>query len=191
MFGSATAIGLALLLSSCGGGKQIPAAITVSTAVATKGDGSLEHRIYQGINAYRGHRGLTQQTRHSGLDAMARAHARKMLATNKFAHSNYEYREVEAIRRYRLENLEENILRAFRVPEEQMAATTVKGWIESRSHRINLETLNSHVGVGVAVGENGELYAVQLTGTPKKKSVYNAGMPRSYGNVESEQELSW
>jgi uncharacterized protein YkwD len=179
------------VLASCGGSSSQPAAVAVSTKVASTSDGSLENKVFRGINAYRNHRGLSTQTRHRGLDQMAREHARDMLAKGKLEHTNYEYREGIAVRRYQITGLEENILRAFHVPEEQIAATTVKGWIESRGHRINLETMNSHVGIGIVLGADGSFYAVHLTGSPIKKSAYNPGLPRGYGNVDSEHELMW
>ena len=80
----------------------------------------------------------------------------------------------------------------FRLPKEQAASTALKGWIESRGHRMNLESINTHIGVGVAFGEDGSFYAVHLTGTPKKKAVgEHAGMPRSFRSGSGDSELAW
>ena len=185
-------LAIALLFSSCGSGSKAPVALQTSVAVAKASSSGTEGAIYEGINAYRSQRGLPAQRRHSGLDRMARQHAQKMAREAKFEHSNIEYAEEMAKRRYRLFNVEENILRASRLTEDQLPAIAMENWVNSRGHRINVETQNTQVGIGVVQAPDGSFYACAITATPMLRSIEADRLERSYGVREGEFEgIGW
>ena len=181
-----------LLLCSCGSGSQVPVALEVSTQVASTSASGVDGAIVEGINSYRSQRGLARQSRHAGLDRMARSQAAKMAREGKFEHSNMEYAEEVAKHRHRLFNVEENILRASGLSVEQVPAVTIQGWIQSRGHRITLESKNSHLGVGVVQAADGTFFACAVTASPIKRTMQAERLSRSYGVREGEfQGIDW
>lgn len=177
----------AMLLGSCGGGStSIPTATELTTLTATSSNLSLEDQVGREIAHFRRSHGKAPQTRHVGLDKLARLHAQRMLASGKMSHANYHHRLGMAEKYYAMGGLRENVASGKGFAKSSLSRVMVEGWIKSPGHRHNLLAHTTHYGVGVAIGEDGSFYSVQLTATPVSKltedSGYRPGMPLSYSN---------
>jgi uncharacterized protein YkwD len=174
----------ALFLVSCGS-TSVPTATELTTMVAPSSNMSMDNQVAARIENFRSSNGLSGQTRHSGLDKLARMHAQRMLARGKMDHANYNQRLGMAESYYKLGGLRENVAHGKGFSRSDMSRVMVEGWIGSKGHRANLLSKTSHYGVGIAIGEDGSFYSVQLTANPVKapgKSAFRPGMPNSYSN---------
>jgi uncharacterized protein YkwD len=147
---------------------------------------SLDREVGAYIADFRQSHGLGSQQRHSGLDKLARMHAKRMLARGKMDHDDYHKRLGMAENYYQLGGMRENVAHGKGFSKSDMARVMVDGWIRSKGHRANLLAKESHYGVGVAIGEDGSFYSVHLVASPLKEgpaSNYRPGMPISYSNT--------
>ncbi|HXK59376.1 MAG TPA: CAP domain-containing protein [Acidobacteriota bacterium] len=119
----------------------------------------LERAIYEKINAYRVARGLSRLEWSERLAVQARAHSAAM-ARHKvsFGHSGFRQRVRASGLPYRsaAENVGHN--QGFDDP----ASHAVKGWLESRGHRTNIEGDYDLTGVGVVRSRDGSFYFTQI-----------------------------
>ncbi|MDA0766054.1 MAG: CAP domain-containing protein [Verrucomicrobia bacterium] len=176
--------GIALFLASCSS-SSVPTATELTTMVGPAKYGDMGDEVGSYIADFRGSNGRSAQTRHEGLDKLARMHAQRMLQRGKMDHDNYHHRLGMAEDYYHMGNLRENVAYGRGFAKADMSRVMVDGWIGSKGHRANLLALNTYYGVGVAIGEDGSFYSVHLTATPMKdpmKSAFRPGMPISYSN---------
>lgn len=149
---------------------------------------SLEKKIHILINEERRRQGLEALERDDRLSRIARAHSRDMALRGYFSHVSPEGNDFSA--RYRKaryscsvrvgstiyeggENIALNHLYASRTTvngivsydwnsEEEIARTTVRGWMNSTGHRKNILTPHFlHEGIGVHIGADDGIYITQ------------------------------
>jgi uncharacterized protein YkwD len=144
----------------------------------------LERQIHQLINVNRVASGLEPLESDAELAKIARAHSEDMVARKYFKHidpdgqSPMKRAEAAGYKVCRLtgENIYQNNLYSQVITEKKhttydwnsmakIAATTVKGWMDSEGHRQNILNKNYvKEGIGVAIAENdeGKVYITQM-----------------------------
>ncbi len=130
---------------------------------ATVQQGDLESQMVAEINRFRVQHGRAPFARHRGLEALALDHSEKMAHRRKMSHEGFSMRSDRAERRYGLIWTAENVMWGTGYAEESLAQTIVEGWIESGGHRKNLLRENTRIGVGIARGADGSVWATQLS----------------------------
>jgi uncharacterized protein YkwD len=149
----------------------------------------LEQRVFERINDERVSRKLPPLKPDSRLSAIARDHSKDMAAKGYIAHVNKEgldptqraqaagYKCSRVIGRVVYSGVAENIfqnnlygrktVRGAQVVyewnnEEKIAASSVKGWMESSGHRANiLNSVFAATGIGVAIAPDYRVYITQ------------------------------
>jgi uncharacterized protein YkwD len=149
----------------------------------------LERRIFERINDERAHQNLQPLKLDSRLSTIARNHSKDMAANGYMAHVNREGRDPtqraqaagytcsRVIGRMVYSGVSENIfqnnlygrktVRGVQIVyewnnEEKIAASSVKGWMESSGHRSNiLNSIHAATGVGVAIASDYKVYITQ------------------------------
>lgn len=96
------------LFVSCGS-TSVPTATELTAMVACSPNMSLEDQVGAEIANFRRANGLRVQTRHEGLDELARMHAQRMLARQKMDHDDYHKRLGMAEKYYDMGGLRENV----------------------------------------------------------------------------------
>lgn len=149
----------------------------------------LERLVHDLVNKERQSRGITPLRQDQRLSAIARAHSEDMADRDFFAHENLlgqDPSERAARQRYicrkdygtyYTEGVAENIFQNWLYSSttyvgpipiknyssaEQIAASTVRGWMESPGHRQNILSRDyDRVGTGVGVSKDGKVYIAQ------------------------------
>jgi uncharacterized protein YkwD len=119
--------------------------------------------VVAGINEFRAVRGRGALVRHGGLDALAQDHAEAMMDRRRLSHDGFARRAREAQSRYGLTRMAENVMWGIGYGEEGLAERIVQEWVESKGHRENLLMANESIGVGIARGRDGSVWAAQLS----------------------------
>lgn len=137
-------------------------------------EADVEHEIYREINEERRAHGLEPLERHDALDRAARGHSRDLLLSGAVGHAGRDGSDAtervsrEGVRCRAGENVAANYFDSrVRGPtgetemyrtEEELAESTVAGWMNSTGHRENiLRERWETTGVGVAASaERGE-----------------------------------
>lgn len=125
------------------------------------GISEIEARVHQLINQYRVEEGLTPLTRSDIITTQARAHSNNIAdGSVPFSHDGFEQR-VEAIKaEIALAGAAENV--AMNSGYSDPAAISVEKWIESDTHRANIEGNYDLTGIGVAQAASGRYYLTQI-----------------------------
>ena len=142
--------------------ESLPSTETISP-MAERG---LEAEVVARINRYRERKGLPPFARHHGLDQLAEEHARDMRNIRHMSHDGFKRRANAARNVYAMSWLAENLMWGVRYKEDRLAEIIVEAWIDSRGHRENLLRDNQFIGVGIARGSDGSLWATQLSARP-------------------------
>jgi uncharacterized protein YkwD len=168
-----------------------PAAATRRTGQPEIRISNLEHRVHDLINKERLDHKLTALAFDERLSTIARGHSHDMAARNFFSHTNPDGQDAtvrgklagftcrkQITRNTFSEGLGENLFQdnlysRFRISgnertydwntPEEIAAHSLKGWMNSPPHRRNiLETIYGQTGVGIAVSDDDKVYITQL-----------------------------
>ena len=152
---------------------------------------SLERRVHDLINRERLEHKLTPLTDDERLSKIARGHSHDMSARDFFSHVNpdgldatargkragYTCRKEIRSRTFREglgENLfQDNLFSRIRISGnersydwkslEEIAATSIKGWMNSPGHRRNiLEKNYGQTGIGIAISDDDKVYITQV-----------------------------
>src|SRR5688572_11449134 len=155
----------AAVLAACGP----PAA----AAPATRADPvQAAERVIEATNAFRREAGLRELASDEKLAATARDFAQFMARTGKFGHDADGRTPSQRAAKHGYEYclVAENIGYQFRTrgySSHELAGGLVEGWKNSPGHRKNLADRDAtEIGVGIARGENGRYYAVQMFARP-------------------------
>jgi uncharacterized protein YkwD len=158
----------AVLFASCG--PQLTATVPMSSAVPSRGDGSLAGTIHSQVNAHRSAVGSAPLPRHAGLDRLAREHSEfmrlnrgkfKLGGSSNLSHFGFEERVLSAQRLMGMSSVAENIATCsggFSNP----AGTLVKAWKNSSGHAKNMKGGWDATGVGAVVDSDGTVFATQI-----------------------------
>lgn len=134
--------------------------------------------VVERTNEFRKSQGLEAVSSDAALEAAARAFARFMARTGKYGHGadgrTPPQRAAAAGYDYCL--VAENIAYQYRSrgydSAAKLAAELVEGWKNSPEHRKNmLEPAATETGVGIAQGEAGRYFAVQMFGRPQRAAI--------------------
>lgn len=124
---------------------------------------NLESQVVAEINHFRAQHGRAPFARHRGLDGLAEDHSRRMAGQGTMSHAGFSKRVERARGRYGMNRTAENVMWGSGYAESTLAQTIVKGWIESGGHRKNLLRANTRIGIGIARGSDGSVWATQLS----------------------------
>lgn len=135
-------------------------------------------QIVDGTNAFRQAQGLAPLDRDAELAGAARAFAGYMAKTGKYGHTADGRRPSQraAAEGYEYCIVGENIAYQYRsdgfASSSDLSAEFVEGWKNSPEHRANmLDSAVTQTGVGVAQGDGGRYFAVQMFGRPKSAAI--------------------
>lgn len=159
---------ITVFLTSCASQNQV----VQSNQVEVANDTSLALRIHQKINEHRQSIGKKPLEYHKGLSQMAEKHSRYMAAKtgsfnlegDQITHYGFSSRSVLAKAKYRIPDLSENVI-ASHSANRNVENQFLRDWLNSKNHRYNLESNWVYSGVGVALDEQGRVYATQLFGS--------------------------
>jgi len=148
----------------------------------------LEKKIHNLINGERKKRGLSELEWSESLNRIARRYSQDMAERNFFSHNDPEgrcftdrYQEEGYPCKIKVgnttclgaeniaqDNLYRSILYRNGVPsydwntEDEIAASIVKGWMNSKAHRENILTpYFKHQGIGLSISDDGKVYVTQ------------------------------
>jgi uncharacterized protein YkwD len=135
---------------------------------------SMEHRIFEAVNAQRANYSVPALVWDDMLSRTARAHSRRMLDANFFGHVDPEFGNVAT----RLTEAgvawgmcAENVFREKNYPDPVPIA--IVDWMKSEGHRKNiLSPEYTASGVGMATGDDGTVTITQQFLTPVPKIVH-------------------
>jgi uncharacterized protein YkwD len=122
---------------------------------------ALEARVFRKVNQYRRSRGLTPLNLDRSVSQQARLHSQRMAnGISPVGHGDFD-RRVRAIAvKVPYRSAGENV--AVHPGYDDPVAIALKGWIESPSHRQNLEGNFDTTGIGIAADSGGKLYFTQI-----------------------------
>lgn len=157
----------ALLLASCGNSLS-----TSGSSTASKEDLALADSLHRKVNEYRSSIGRPPLARHRGLDQMAQAHA-EFLKKNRgkfqfegknLSHFGFEERVVYAQRAMQMQSLAENVAAGEKIGAGSVGAL-LTAWSKSEKHSYNLRNSWNATGIGVAIDQDGSVFATQIFAT--------------------------
>jgi len=150
----------ALTLQDCAAGEA-----RVVQAAATPGvpsaNAALERAVHELVNRHRRARGLAPLTLDPRISQQARLHSRAMAeGRTRFGHDGFTDRIAALSHVMTCQRTAENVAsnRGHRDP----AGEAVRGWLESRAHRENIDGPYDLTGVGVARNAAGEVFFTQM-----------------------------
>ncbi|MEK7952257.1 CAP domain-containing protein [Luteolibacter soli] len=155
------------LLAPCAPGLEYKNNTVLPAATSSAVHGRLAGNIHAQVNAYRQSLGKPALQRHAGLDRLAQQHAEFMLRNrgkfgDKSTHYGFEERTLMAQRGMGISDVGENVgtCRGAARPADML----VEAWKKSKGHQMNLKGGWTQTGIGVAVDNDGAVFATQLFG---------------------------
>ncbi|WP_019498259.1 CAP domain-containing protein [Pseudanabaena sp. PCC 6802] len=145
----------------------IPSAIAQSPhlpdrAIAQTDDSiAIERAIHNRINQYRSRNGLSPLRLDERLSQMARSHSEAMADRRvAFGHQGFERRRKAVQKMMEYSDIAENV--AYSGGIQRPTQQAVEVWLNSSSHRANIEGQYDTTGIGVALSPNGRYYFTQI-----------------------------
>jgi uncharacterized protein YkwD len=121
----------------------------------------LERAVYQQINEYRISRNLSPLTVNELISQQARMHSENMArGIVEFSHEGFQQRISALKTTIAYRSAAENL--AYNQGYADPATSAVAGWLDSLSHRQNIEGNYNLTGIGIAKNQQGEYYFTQL-----------------------------
>ena len=128
---------------------------------STESVSAIEQDVHKQINKYRVEKGLPALTLDENISEQARAHSQNMgSGTVAFSHDGFQQRIRALSQEIPNRGSAENV--AFNRGYSDPVTKVVEGWIDSPSHRQNIEGNYSLTGIGVAQNAKGEYYFTQI-----------------------------
>lgn len=119
--------------------------------------------VNDAVNAYRSSKGLVEMRLLKGLCEIAQVHAEDMAAKRiGFSHEGFDQRIEQVKKRYHIKSYSaaENLF--YTSSGSDVAGQTLKGWINSPGHHVNLKGNFKYSGIGIAQSREGWFYVVQI-----------------------------
>lgn len=120
-------------------------------------DIKLETQVIELVNSHREALGLSRLT----LDVVAYNHANAhndyMISKGSINHDNFKVRASKIASEANAEEVAENVAKNY-----LSAEAVFEGWMESTSHKENIESDFTHTGLSVKRDSNGNLYYTQI-----------------------------
>jgi uncharacterized protein YkwD len=132
----------------------------VGLAASTDETTALEQAVFEKINQYRHERGLAPLTLDSTISQHSRLHSQDMASRDAISHDGFEQRIAQLAQVIAHRGAAENVAsnRGYADPVEK----AIDGWLNSPSHRQNIEGTYDVTGIGVVRTEQGEYYFTQI-----------------------------
>ncbi len=150
--------------ASCSKGASTPSSpttTTVASAVATFTAAALEQQVHAKINAYRTSSGLAALTWNDAVAEQARRHSSSMAGgSSAFGHDGFTDRVIAIGQAIAVAGASENVAMTSGLSDP--AAAVVTGWLNSATHKPNIDGDFGLTGVGVAVSSSGSIYFTQI-----------------------------
>ena len=127
----------------------------------------MARKVLELTNLERKQKELPPMEANALLNKVAQAHSENMAKQGKLDHKLDDMTPLKRLRAagYTQGRAYENIAQGDAGVSVEKIMT---GWMESKGHRENiLNTVCTEIGVGIAMGENGQVYYTQLFGQPK------------------------
>lgn len=146
--------------------------------------------VVERTNVFRKAQGLEPVSIAPALEQAAQEFARFMAKTGKYGHAADGRRPPQraAAQGYEYCIVAENIAYQYRssgYDTATLAQEMVEGWKQSPEHRKNmLEPAVTQTGVGIAQGEEGRYFGVQMFGRPKSAAIRFSVRNRAGGQIE-------
>jgi uncharacterized protein YkwD len=122
---------------------------------------AIERAIHHRINQYRSRNGLAPLRLDERLSQMARVHSEAMAARRvEFGHQDFERRRKAVQKMMEYSDIAENV--AYSGGLQRPAQQAAEVWLNSGSHRANIEGQYDTTGIGVALSPNGRYYFTQI-----------------------------
>ena len=151
----------------------LPLAVLMLTSILSFGQTSRElsitKQVHQVVNNYRVAKGLSPMKALKSLNEIARQHAADMARGRvSFSHKGFDARVNKMRRIYqpRSYNFAENLFTTTH--QTTIAQRTLQGWIDSPSHKENLDGDFLYTGIGVVQANNGQYFVTQVYVTMQK-----------------------
>lgn len=139
---------------------QAPACTMPAGAQALRG------AVLEGVNAERARAGLGALRPSAALEMTAQSHACDIARRQRLSHRSGDFSSLRSRLRgagYAFSMANENLAAGQSNPDQVM-----RGWMASPGHRNNILAAAAHqLGVGVAVGADGQLYWVTVAAAPR------------------------
>jgi uncharacterized protein YkwD len=140
---------------------QLPTPYPQSLAQADNSIVAIERSIHNRINQYRSRNGLPPLRLDDRISQMARAHSEVMARGRvAFGHQGFERRSKAIQKIVTSSDMAENV--AYSGGLDRPAQQAVEVWLNSPSHRTNIEGKYNTTGIGVALSPNGRYYFTQI-----------------------------
>lgn len=172
-------------------GALIAAALAAPPGAMAADERASASAIVEGTNAFRQSQGLQPVERDAALDSAAQQFARFMARTGKYGHGADGRRPPQraAAAGYDYCLVAENIAYQYRSSgfdsSTALAKVLVEGWKKSPEHRHNmLLEAATETGTGIAQGDGGRYFAVQMFGRPRGAAIEFSIENRSSRSVQ-------
>jgi uncharacterized protein YkwD len=150
--------------ASCSKGASTPASpttTTVSSAVASYTASSLEQQTHARVNAYRVANALAALGWNDAVAEQARKHSSDMASgAAAFGHDGFSDRVTAIGRTMALSGAAENVAMTSGLSDP--ASAVVTGWLNSATHKPNIDGDYGLTGIGVAISSSGSIYFTQI-----------------------------
>ncbi|HOG30143.1 MAG TPA: CAP domain-containing protein [Vicinamibacterales bacterium] len=157
-----TAVLLAALLASCSSSTGSPASPSAAAAPAQAlSPSTLEQQMHARVNAHRAAIGLPALSWHGGIADIARGHSANMAGgAVPFGHDGFAARVLAVALILRVADASENLAMVSGYADP--VAAVFQGWLDSPTHRPNVEGTFGQTGIGVAISPSGTVYFTQI-----------------------------
>ncbi|PKP35076.1 MAG: hypothetical protein CVT98_10390, partial [Bacteroidetes bacterium HGW-Bacteroidetes-15] len=119
---------------------------------------SIEQEIFDLVNQHRKSIGLNPFAFSEILDEQSRTHSQNMASgKTSFSHNNFEKRTAAIRDKIGGLSFAENVAYGHRSAE-----SAVKGWLNSKGHKDNIEGDFTHMGVGIGQAKDGTYFITQI-----------------------------
>lgn len=133
---------------------------SVQVAVATDETVALEQAVLETINSYRRDRGLEPLAFDATIAEQSRLHSQTMASRQSISHNGFDQRLDTLAQFIAYRSAAENVAsnQGFADPVQE----AVRGWLQSPSHRENIEGTFNATGIGIVRTADGEYYFTQI-----------------------------
>ncbi|MFD1096089.1 CAP domain-containing protein [Salegentibacter chungangensis] len=117
----------------------------------------IELEILAEVNDYRASLGLAELKPLAEISVEAEDHNVYMAQQGQISHDNFGNRYESLVRNVNAQAVSENVAYGYRTAE-----SVVKAWVNSSSHRHNIEGKHTHFGISVLSDEEGKNYFTNI-----------------------------
>lgn len=149
-----------LMFSACTKDNDLPeenSAIKTADLVDYVNYSQIELDVLDAVNDHRISKGLSVLKRVDGITFQAHDHNKYMIQNNKVSHDNFSKRYTALVNEIGAKAVGENLAYGY-----QTSDAVLKAWLNSESHRENLEGDHTHFGLSISQDSNGRNYFTNI-----------------------------